>query len=412
MRHARETVRFADGVAATGAARFLEVGPDAVLSAMVDDGVAALRRDRDEVTTLLTAVGRLWATGQHVDWTAIVSGARVDLPTYPFQRRRFWVDATTGTADPAALGLGTDGHPLLGAVVELPGTGGRLFTGRLSLDAQPWLADHAVLGSTLAPGSALVELALHAGAASGAPHLEELTLGAPLVLPAAGALPLQVTVGPDEDGRRTVTIHTRAEERWLRHAAGSLTTGVPAAAFDLSPWPPYGAEEVAVGDAYPIFAEHGYAYGPVFQGLRAAWRSGDDIYAEVALPELGTRRRRPLRHPPGPARRHHARHPARPARRRELTDRRPVRLERRHPARGRRDRAADPGAPRRQRRHGARPGRRHGAAGAVGRLDGRPPGHRGPAHRGCPAVRDRVASGDGGQRTVAVGRPRMRDAGR
>ncbi|WP_239087913.1 type I polyketide synthase, partial [Actinoplanes digitatis] len=285
VRHARETVRFADGVAATGAARFLEVGPDAVLSAMVDDGVAALRRDRDEVTTLLTAVGRLWATGQHVDWTAIVSGARVDLPTYPFQRRRFWVDATTGTADPAALGLGTDGHPLLGAVVELPGTGGRLFTGRLSLDAQPWLADHAVLGSTLAPGSALVELALHAGAASGAPHLEELTLGAPLVLPAAGALPLQVTVGPDEDGRRTVTIHTRAEERWLRHAAGSLTTGVPAAAFDLSPWPPAGAEEVAVGDAYPIFAEHGYAYGPVFQGLRAAWRSGDDIYAEVALPE-------------------------------------------------------------------------------------------------------------------------------
>ncbi|GAA1642988.1 type I polyketide synthase [Actinoplanes couchii] len=284
VRHVRETVRFADGVAAANAGRLLEIGPDAVLSAMTE-GVPVLRRDRDEATTLLTAVGRIWSTGQHVDWTAIVRGARIDLPTYPFQRKRFWVDATTGGTDPAALGLGAEDHPLLGAAADLPGTGGRLFTGRLSLDAQPWLADHAVLGSTLVPGSALVELALHAGAESGTPHLEELTLGAPLTLPATGAWPLQVTVGPDEDGRRTVAVHTRRDGVWLRHASGFLATTAPTSGVTLDEWPPAGAQTIPVDDAYTVFAEHGYAYGPSFRGLTAAWRAGDDIYAEVALPE-------------------------------------------------------------------------------------------------------------------------------
>ncbi|WP_189083193.1 polyketide synthase dehydratase domain-containing protein, partial [Mangrovihabitans endophyticus] len=288
VRHVREAVRFHDGLAATGAARFLEVGPDAVLTAMTGDrtAAAALRKGRDEVTTLLSSVGRMWAAGQHVDWTAVVRGARTELPTYPFQRKRFWVDATTGATDPAALGVGPADHPLLRTATDLPGAGGRLFTGRLSLDEQPWLADHAVLGATLAPGSALVDLALHAGAASGVPHLEELTLGAPLVLAPSGALALQVAVGPDEDGRRAVTIHTGHEDgTWARHASGFLTATPAPAGADLAAWPPPGAQPVDVSGAYPAVAERGYHYGPVFQGLRAAWRAGDDIYAEVALPE-------------------------------------------------------------------------------------------------------------------------------
>ncbi|MFB9692409.1 SDR family NAD(P)-dependent oxidoreductase, partial [Amorphoplanes digitatis] len=285
VRHVRETVRFADGVAAADADRFLEVGPDAVLSAMVDQGVPAMRRDRDEATTLLNAVGRLWATGQRVDWAAIVSGARIDLPTYPFQHQRYW---PRGSAMPGGdvrrAGLADAGHPMLGAALELVTTDGYLFAGLLSAQDQPWLTDHEVFGSVLVPGTALVELALHVGAEAGTPGLEELTLAAPLVLPERGAVQVRVSVGaPDDTGRRTVAVHSRPENDpdgdWAAHASGTLGAAGAPETFTVV------GEEIDLAGAYERMADAGFVYGPVFQGLRAAWRDGDDLYAEVALPE-------------------------------------------------------------------------------------------------------------------------------
>ncbi|WP_189083201.1 polyketide synthase dehydratase domain-containing protein, partial [Mangrovihabitans endophyticus] len=289
VRHVREPVRFADGVTAASADRFLEVGPDAVLSA-VTGAVPALRRGRDEEHTLLTAVARLFADGQAVDWSALfdgLGGRRIDLPTYPFQRQRFWpAPGGPRTGDMDAAGVGEVAHPLLGAAVRLPDDGGLVLTGRIGTPTQPWLADHTVHGRVLLPGTALVELALRAGAEAGLPCLEELTLGAPLVLPAAGAVAVQVTVGPDQDdGRRSLAVHSRRDDMWTRHAQGFLSAAAPAAPADLTTWPPADATPMPAGDAYATFRELGYSYGPAFQGLRAAWRIGDDIYAEVALPE-------------------------------------------------------------------------------------------------------------------------------
>ncbi|MEU7909164.1 SDR family NAD(P)-dependent oxidoreductase, partial [Actinoplanes sp. NPDC049118] len=286
VRHVRETVRFADGIAAATADRFIEIGPDAVLSAMAG-GVPTMRRDRDEITTLLTAVGTAFTQGQPVDWAAVIGrGNRIDLPTYPFQRQRFWPAPLAASAgDLGAAGLGEIAHPLLGAAVYLPDDGGLITTGRLCVQAQPWLADHTVHGSVLVPGTALVELALRAGAEAGTPVIEELTLAAPLVLPATGTVQVQVSVGPDDDGRRTVTVHSSHDGGWTRHAQGFLTGHAPAAPHDLTEWPPPGAEPLPVDDAYATFREHGYSYGPAFQGLRAAWRVGDDLYAEVTLPD-------------------------------------------------------------------------------------------------------------------------------
>ncbi|WP_040740307.1 polyketide synthase dehydratase domain-containing protein, partial [Nocardia tenerifensis] len=113
---------------------------------------------------LVTALGRAWARGAAVDWAAYLgAGAPIDLPTYAFQRRRYWLDTDGG----AARGLGAAGldavdHPLLGAAVAAPDE--VVFTGRLSTDAQPWLADHEVHGSILLPGTGFVEIALRAGA--------------------------------------------------------------------------------------------------------------------------------------------------------------------------------------------------------------------------------------------------------
>ncbi|WP_433789723.1 type I polyketide synthase [Actinoplanes sp. CA-252034] len=89
--HVRDTVRFADAIAELDGVRFVELGPDAVLSAMVDGAVPLLRRGRDEVTTLLTGVATLFVQGVPVQWSALFNGVEpADLPTYPFQRQRFW----------------------------------------------------------------------------------------------------------------------------------------------------------------------------------------------------------------------------------------------------------------------------------------------------------------------------------
>ncbi|MEU5209035.1 type I polyketide synthase [Streptomyces sp. NPDC020742] len=312
VRHVRQAVRFHDGVLAladAGVRTLLELGPG-VLTALADecltttDGgalVPLLRRDCAEPESVTTALARLHLRGHGPDWDAYFthSGARrVPLPTYPFQRQRYWLEAVEGPHDVSAAGLEAAGHPLLGASVPLAGSDGALFTGLLSADRQPWLADHALDGTLLFPGTGFLELALQAGARTGAGHLEELTLQAPLVLPADGAVQLQVTVGADDGtGRRPVAVHARpatgtdtADTPWTRHADGTLAAGTPdgqdpADGADLTAWPPPGARSVDTGDLYARTAANGFAYGPAFRGLRAAWRRGDEVFAEVTLPQ-------------------------------------------------------------------------------------------------------------------------------
>ncbi|KAA2257287.1 SDR family NAD(P)-dependent oxidoreductase [Solihabitans fulvus] len=304
VRHVRHTVRFADGIrslADHGVTTFVELGPAGVLTAMAQDCLAdlpgsdraflpLLRADRPEPATLLAAVARLHTRGVSPDWHAVFAGTgarRVDLPTYRFQREHYWLPLDDTTTDVTGAGLAAAGHPLLGAVVTLADEDGFLLAGRLGLDSHPWLADHAVLGTILLPGTAFVELALHAADRAGCAELVELTLEAPLALPDRGGVQLQVVVGaPDEDGRRPVSVHSRpADGDWTRHAAGLLGRDAPQAPADLTEWPPADAVEADISAWYADLAGLGLDYGPVFQGLRAAWRRGDEVFAEVDLPE-------------------------------------------------------------------------------------------------------------------------------
>ncbi|RSN32712.1 polyketide synthase [Amycolatopsis sp. WAC 04169] len=303
VRHVREAVRFHDAIRfaeAEGVRAFVELGPEGVLSAMANDFledtvlIPTLRGERPEVAALATTLGRLHVHGVGVDWAGVFDGvqaSRVTLPTYPFEHRHFWLASTgTTTGDAAAFGLGEAGHARLGAAVPVPGGSGISFTGRLSLRTQPWLAEHVVLGTALLPGTAFVDLALHAGDRAGCGTVAELTLEAPLALPESGDVRLHVTVGePGEDGGRTIEIHSRAgsaadDEPWTRHATGLLAPGTPAASGNLASWPPDGTE-LPVGDFYARLDGTGFEYGPLFQGLRAAWKAGDDVYAEVSLLE-------------------------------------------------------------------------------------------------------------------------------
>ncbi|MEV0503964.1 beta-ketoacyl synthase N-terminal-like domain-containing protein, partial [Streptomyces spectabilis] len=310
-RNLRQTVLFEHatrGLLAEGHGLFLEMSPHPVLTVPVQatidatDSQAAtlgsLRRDEGGADRLTASLAEAHTYGAELDWKALVPGARtlVDLPTYPFQRERYWPKAApAGAGDMVFAGLRAAGHPLLGAAVALAGAEGHLFTGRLSTQTHPWLVDHAVDGAILLPGTAYVELALRAGDEVGCGHLEELTLEAPLIVPEQGAVQLQISVGgPDGSGRRELSLYARPQgdaddAPWTRHFTGSLLPAAPAEpsveAAELSVWPPARAERVDVSDLYERLTAGGHGYGPLFQGLRAAWRRGADVYAEIELPQ-------------------------------------------------------------------------------------------------------------------------------
>ncbi|WP_019925007.1 type I polyketide synthase [Nocardia sp. BMG111209] len=304
VRHVREPVRYLAGIRAAreyGATVFLEAGPGTTLTALTRDGLAdedtdpltaapALDPKREEAQSFHAALAAAFVAGTNVDWAAALAVGRsqhVDLPTYAFQRKRFWLDTPVGTGDLSAAGLGTLGHPLLAAMIPLAADAGMVATGRLSVAAQPWLADHAMAGTVLVPGTAFIEMALRAADLVGATGVSELVLQAPLALTGTG---VDVQVVVDGAAEPSIAIYSRPRDTpgpdWTCHATGALSVGeidVPTSEFTA--WPPRDAVAVEVGEVYDRLSEAGYGYGPAFHGLTAMWRRGEELFAEVELPE-------------------------------------------------------------------------------------------------------------------------------
>ncbi|MFD5468679.1 SDR family NAD(P)-dependent oxidoreductase, partial [Kitasatospora sp. NPDC127059] len=313
LRHRVEFEPVIRELAAEGYRTFIEISPHPVLTQAIEQTVEAagaagavvaesLRRDDGGWDRFAAALGRVHTQGVRVDWRAVLRDAPadpVDLPTYPFQRQRYWIE-------PAARGANALGHRFLDTVTELADGDGHVFTGRLSTAARPWLADHAMRGTVLLPGTALLDLAVRAGAEVGCGTVDELTLEAPLAVPEDGEVRLQVVVGTtDEAGRRPVRLYSRqGGAEWTRHAAGFVSAGAaggPGAGADVFPgaeWPPPGATELDVAELYDRLHEQGYEYGPAFRNVRAAWRLGEELFAEVTVPaELRTDTGRGAPHP-------------------------------------------------------------------------------------------------------------------
>ncbi|WP_248839539.1 type I polyketide synthase [Frankia sp. AgKG'84/4] len=256
-RNLRHQVLFGPAVEdliATGFTTFVEISAHPLLVAPITEtadalGVAVaahgtLRRDDGGLTRLLTSLAEAFVHGAPVDWAAVTPAGSdwVDLPTYAFEYQRYWL-AGTAVTDPARLGLAATRHPLLGAVADLPATGGFLAVARWTAAAHPWLAEHAVSGGALVPNAALVEALLRFGGEIGAPVVERLEVARPVLLPERGARDVEIAAGAeDESGGRPVEIWSRAADdrhgTWTRHATGLLGTAVgpPASApADLAP---------------------------------------------------------------------------------------------------------------------------------------------------------------------------------
>ncbi|GAA1018276.1 hypothetical protein Aple_034810 [Acrocarpospora pleiomorpha] len=289
VRQVREPVRFADAVNtldAAGVTTFLEIGPDAVLAGMARESLPdarvvapVLRKGRPEDETALLALGHAHIHGRRIAWNTVFPGAtKADLPTYPFQRQSYWLDV------PQTPPSGASDHPLLDGVVHLAG-GGVLLTGKISTRSHPWLADHAIAGTPVFPGTALVELALRALAEAGGGTLDELVIETPLVLPEHDTAEIQVSVE-----RLDVAIHSRLDGgEWLRHATGRITTShhQRTARRDSTTQNPGGkgvASDVSTGQGVVAQGSGGEGLaGEVFagQGVVAQGSGGEGLAGEV-----------------------------------------------------------------------------------------------------------------------------------
>lgn len=309
----RQTVQFEQAVRWAhdhGYRAFIEVSPHPVLTFAIEESledhvgdlsdehciVPTLRRDEGGMDRFLLSAAAIHVQGSSPDWASMFADTRrVELPTYAFQRKRYWMHAPKRAIHIDSLGIAQAKHPMLGAVVPHAGSNETILTGRLSLATHPWLADHAVHGVVLVPGAVLVELALYAGQRSGCPQLDELVLLSPLLMRERRDVNLQVVIGAvDNDGTRPVKIYSHVDDGdtgerdavWTRHAEGVLTPVQTTHGPDeFTQWPPIGAEQIDVSDAYTKLAARGYHYGPVFRGLRSVWCRGTDAFVEAVLPE-------------------------------------------------------------------------------------------------------------------------------
>jgi len=319
VRQARDAVRFGDAVSwlsDAGVTAFVEAGPAPALSVLAEESVtpaAVCTTPSADAHGVLAALAALHVHGVPVDWRSVYAGSgarRRPLPTYPFQRQRYWLDAVRHRA-PA-------GHPLVGE--PQPDADGPEIrhTGMLSTARQPWLADHMIGDRVLVPATVFAELAFraantmrltdptahaassthpanHATAtgrptdpatssthpanrAAGAVRLAELTFREPLVLSEPAQIQVVVTT-PDQ----AVTVWARTANRpWTQHATATIAPADPPPATPPAIWPPTDAEPVPVD--YARLAARGHHYGPAFRAVTALWRRGTDLFADLTLP--------------------------------------------------------------------------------------------------------------------------------
>ncbi|MFB1483789.1 type I polyketide synthase [Corallococcus sp. RDP092CA] len=313
VRHAREPVRFAEGMAALeqlGCDTFVEIGPRPTLLGMgracLPDSrhrwVPTLRPGQPEWTSLLRAVGELYARGASVDWESIESRAqrrRVPLPTYPFQRERYWLELPTGPdrAEGPSTG-GTALHPLLHRALRSPLVKELGFESRLGVDTLPYMDDHRIHGIVVVPSASHVSMLVAAaelafGAASCT--LRDVLFPQALALPDAGQRTVQVILTPGTGSEATFKLISlkgdslTGDESFSVHATGSLG------------WPDRGAagaqphasleevrarcgEERTGAAFYEVMGQHEARLGERFQVIQALWRGNDEAVCELRLP--------------------------------------------------------------------------------------------------------------------------------
>lgn len=317
-RHSRQPVQFAESVrtiAALGCSVLVEIGPQPVLTGAAVQvwpehlapprAIVSLRKGVGDRRQIADALAAAYVGGLRPDFGALHrhSGRRLELPTYPFQRRRFWPNTAGITVDgPAVSGI-------LGSAKDLA-SGDSVYTSRLSVKSQPWLSDHVIYGTVVVPGATYAAMAL---AAAGTPaRAEDVFFYEPIILPEKASREVQLTLHPLDDGSgSTFTVHSRPygdrTAEWSLNAEGTVRSG---AADDTDE--PASEQTDPVDEAierlnrmrpqelFETFADMELAWGPTWSGsLKSLWLGegeaiGDIVVGEELAEQLGTEPMHPV----------------------------------------------------------------------------------------------------------------------
>ena len=305
--HLREAVQFNAGIETLrglGIDMLIEAGPHPTLLGMAQHalsaagestiGLPSLRRNRDDWQVLLDSVATLAVRGATVDWKGMNGGARrtkLALPTYAFQRSRYWVDLPMPGLHNSGAPAGA--HPLLGRMTQSPLLKQTLFETYLSANSPTYLADHVVYGNVVFPGTAYLEMALAAAQNTDESfEVASLSIREPLMLQEDAATKLQLVLTPGTDGDtalQIISFDPDATDRWHTHATGSLRpAGTDLAApqrADLAALKAGSAEAIDTDEYYRDLAAIGLSYGPAFHGLTQLHRGTGEAIGFIQLPE-------------------------------------------------------------------------------------------------------------------------------
>ena len=301
--HVRQPVRFADGIAALhaqGQRTFLEIGPNPTLLGMARqciplDGdpnlIPSLRGPGDDVAHALEALGALHVAGHAVDWEAFHGrrpGARgrVSLPTYPFQRERFWLERNPHR--PRVLRSSEEVHPLLGARVSSPLEQVQ-FEAEVTVDTLPYLQDHRIAGAVVVPATAFVEMGLQAActvSAGDGHELVDLFIREALLIEDHGeSTVVQSILDPDPAAQDLAfRVTSRHDDEWKTHVTARLRAGHQGDAveqLDLAAARTRCREALDTDAFYSRVHGVGLEYGPAFRGIAELWRGDGELVAAL-----------------------------------------------------------------------------------------------------------------------------------
>ena len=309
-RHARSPVRFAEGMktlADEGCNVFLEIGPNPTLIGMgrrcLAEGeyawLPSLRAGRDDWQVLLESLAQLYVRGAPIDWIAFDRPwprRRVELPTYPFQRKRYIANIVAEAAQHGLAGIRVDApmlHPLLGR--RLPAAvREHVFEAQIAANRPATLADHKIQSAVVMPGAAYLEMALAASSAcfGSVWRVVGASFQEPLLLDKKGRVVQTVVVreGPREASFQILSMKEGPPDEppsFVLHAAGRLEVAeaVEADTIDLR-----AERALFTGDARDeawtaeALRKSGLEPGPTFCWTRFHWLEGREVMAELRGP--------------------------------------------------------------------------------------------------------------------------------
>ncbi|MDA2892508.1 SDR family NAD(P)-dependent oxidoreductase [Mycolicibacterium sp. BiH015] len=301
-RHSRQPVQFAEGVrtiAALGCSVLMEIGPQPVLTGAAAQvwpehlppprAIASLRKSVGDRRQIADALAAAYVSGHRPDFAALHQqpGHRVELPTYPFQRRRFW-PKTSGVALDGPVGSG-----ILGSAKELA-SGDSVYTSRLSVKSQPWLSDHVIYGTVVVPGATYAAMAL---AAVGTPaHAKDVFFYEPIILPEKSSREVQLTLHPLESAQWKFQVHSRpygeSGAEWSLNAEGTVVAGAEDRPEQEDTEPVDDVLErlnrMRPQELFETFADLELAWGPTWSGsLKSLWLGDGEAIGDILVgPEL------------------------------------------------------------------------------------------------------------------------------